>query len=54
MQSITHMPYYLCAALLMCQKYVKLSKKCQIFKNMSIFQKYVKCQKVKHIDYGRH
>ena len=45
-------PLYPCAPLLMCQKDVKLSKRCQIVKKMSNCQKDVKCQKVKHIDYG--
>ena len=34
------------------QKDVKLSKRCQVVKNMSSCQKYVKCQKMKHLDYG--
>ena len=34
-----------------CQKDVKLSK-CQVVKKMSSCQKDVKCQKVKHMDYG--
>ena len=33
-------------------KYVKLSKSCQLVKKMSSCQKDVKCQKVKHTDYG--
>ena len=48
----THVPHCPCATLLMCQKHVKLSKGCQIVKKMSNCQKDVKCQKVKHIDYG--
>ena len=31
---------------------VKLSTKCQVVKKMSSCQKDVKCQKVKHLDYG--
>ena len=31
---------------------VKLSKRCQVVKKMSSYQKDVKCQKVKHMDYG--
>ena len=31
---------------------VKLSERCQVVKKMSSCQKDVKCQKVKHIDYG--
>ena len=34
------------------KKYVKLSKRCQVIKKMSSCQKDVKCQKVKHMDYG--
>ena len=34
------------------QKDVKLSKRCQVVKNMSSCQKDVKCQKMKHLDYG--
>ena len=30
----------------------KISKRCQVVKNMSSCQKYVKCQKMKHLDYG--
>ena len=33
------------------QKEVKLSKRCQV-KKMSSCQKDVKCQKMKHLDYG--
>ena len=35
-----------------CQKDVKLSKRCQVVKKMSSCQKDVKCQKIKHLDYG--
>ena len=35
------------------QKDVKLSKRCQVVKKMSSCQKDVKCQKMKHLDYGR-
>ena len=34
------------------KKDVKLSERCQAVKKMSSCQKHVKCQKVKHIDYG--
>ena len=37
-----------------CQKDIKLSKICQVYKKcqkMSSFQKDIKCQKVKHVDY---
>ena len=34
------------------KKDVKLSERCQALKKMSSYQKDVKCQKVKHIDYG--
>ena len=34
------------------EKDVKLSKRCQAVKKMSSCQKDVKCQKVKHMDYG--
>ena len=34
------------------KKDVKLSERCQAVKKMSICQKDVKCQKVKHMDYG--
>ena len=34
------------------QKDVKLSKRCQVVKKMSSCQKNVKCQKIKHLDYG--
>ena len=34
------------------QKDVKLSKRCQVVKKMSSCQKNVKCQKMKHLDYG--
>ena len=34
------------------QKDVKLSKRCQVVKKMSSCQKDVKCQKMKHLDYG--
>ena len=39
-------PHWLCATLLMCQKDVKLSKRCQVVKKMS------NVKKSKHIDYG--
>ena len=39
-----HFPYV--------KKDVKLSKSCQVVKKMSSCQKDVKCQKVKHTDYG--
>ena len=46
-----------CVPLPMCRvayikKDVKLSVRCQAVKKMSICQKDVKCQKVKHMDYG--
>ena len=34
------------------QKDVKLSKRCQVVKKMSSCQNDVKCQKIKHLDYG--
>ena len=34
------------------KKGVKLSKRCQVVKKMSSCQKDVKCQKIKHLDYG--
>ena len=37
---------------LKCQKDVKLSKRCQVVKKMSSCQKDVKCQIVKHLEYG--
>ena len=43
---IAHVPHCLCAPLLMCQK------RCLVVKKMSSCQKDVKCQKVKHMDYG--
>ena len=30
----------------------KMSKRCQVVKKMSSCQKNVKCQKIKHLDYG--
>ena len=30
----------------------KMSKRCQVVKKMSSCQKDVKCQKIKHLDYG--
>ena len=30
----------------------KISKRCQVVKKMSSCQKNVKCQKIKHLDYG--
>ena len=36
----------------MSKKDVKLSKRCQAIKKMSSCQKDVKCQKVKHMNYG--
>ena len=48
----TDVPHCPCTPLFMCQKDVKLSKRCQIVKKMSNCQKDVKCQKVKHIDYA--
>ena len=41
-----------CCPYVICQKNVKLSKRCQAVKKMSRCQKDVKCQKVKHMDYG--
>ena len=35
-----------------CQKNVNLSKRCPLVKKMSSCQKDVKCQKIKHLDYG--
>ena len=55
---ILHMiPLCPCVPLPMCpvahiKKDVKLSERCQAVKKMSSCQKDVKCQKVKHIDYG--
>ena len=55
---ILHMiPLCPCVPLPMCpvahiKKDVKLSERCQAVKKMSICQKDVKCQKVKHMDYG--
>ena len=55
---ILHMiPLCPCAPLPMCpvahiKKDVKLSERCQALKKMSSYQKDVKCQKVKHIDFG--
>ena len=42
----------ICSHCLYVKKDVKLSKRCQVIKKMSSCQKDVKCQKVKHIDYG--
>ena len=36
---IAHVPYCLCATLLMCQKDVKLSKRCKVVKKMSNVKK---------------
>ena len=47
----THVPHCPCAPLAMC-RIAHLSKGCQVVKKMSSCQKDVKCQKVKHIDYG--
>ena len=47
----THMPHCPCAPLPMCH-IANLSKRCQAVKKMSSCQKDVKCQKVKHMDYG--
>ena len=49
--SINQDTIYQCAPLSMCH-IAHVSKRCQVVKNMSSCQKYVKCQKVKHIDYG--
>ena len=49
----THVLHCPCVPLLMCQKDVKLLKRCQVLKKMSSCQKDVKWQKVKHMDYGR-
>ena len=55
---ILHMiPLCPCVPLPMCpvahiKKDVKLSERCQAVKKMSSCQKDVKCQKVKHMDYG--
>ena len=55
---ILHMiPLCPCVPLPMCpvahiKKDVKLSERCQAVKKMSSCHKDVKCQKVKHIDYG--
>ena len=43
---IAHVPYCPCAL------FPKVPKRCQVVKKMSSCQKDVKCQKVKHIDYG--
>ena len=45
---VTHCP---CAPLAMCH-IAHVPKRCQIVKKMSSCQKDVKCQKIKHIDYG--
>ena len=42
----------MCPIAHMSKKDVKLSKRCQVVKKMSSCQKDVKCQKVKHMDYG--
>ena len=47
----THVTHCPCAPLAMC-RIAHVSKRCQIVKKMSSCQKDVKCQKVKHIDYG--
>ena len=47
----THVPHCPCAPLPMCH-IAHVSKRCQVVKKMSSCQKDVKCQKVKHIDYG--
>ena len=47
----THVPHCPCAPLPMCP-IAHVSKTCQVVKRMSNCQKDVKCQKVKHIDYG--
>ena len=49
--SINQGTIYPCAPLPMCH-IADLSKRCQVVKKMSSCQKDVKCQKVKHIDYG--
>ena len=46
----THVTHWPCAPLAMCC-IAHVSKRCQIVKKMSSFQKDVKCQKVKHIDF---
>ena len=47
----THVPHYPCAPLAMCH-IAHVSKTCQVVKRMSSCQKDVKCQKIKHTDYG--
>ena len=47
----THVPRCPCAPLPMCL-IAHVSKRCQVVKKMSSCQKDVKCQKVKHMDYG--
>ena len=47
----TNVPHCPCAPLAMCH-IAHVSKRCQVVKKMSSCQKYVKCQKVKHIDHG--
>ena len=47
----THVPHCPCAPLPMCH-IAHVSKRCQVVKRMSNCQKDVKCQKIKHIDYG--
>ena len=47
----THVTHCPCAPLAMCH-IAHVPKRCQIVKKMSSGQKDVKCQKVKHIDYG--
>ena len=49
--SINQYTIYPCAPLAMC-RIAHVSKRCQVVKKMSSCQKDVKCQKVKHIDYG--
>ena len=45
-------PLPMCPVAHMSKKKVKLSKRCQVVKKISSCQKDVKCQKVKHMDYG--
>ena len=47
----THVPHCPCAPLAMCH-IAHVSKTCQVVKRMSNCQKDVKCQKIKHTDYG--
>ena len=51
MYPIGHVPHCPCTPLAMCP-IAHVSKRCQVVKKMSNCQKDVKCQKVKHIDYG--